>query len=262
MRNSKTGKIVPIKRRTGTARSVSWQGVYNFVADLADAKLNSADYAKQVRTLYDVLAAETGDAELVREFLLYQVSAQQHRGQISKQCRGLVAKLLPKSAPSGPGRGRTKGALGKASNDKKYKLYRDWIYEKTRNPSLTKERFAKLRLGITDEDLERDYSSVHRAKVDALLQDLKPARMKHLAEGQRRALELVYPLMIMHPQYLAQKWREAKQHSPASTKEDFLRAFFGWPRAGKQHPIEAEMIREYLEKLDHGEKLLTSSDRR
>ena len=255
--------IVPTNRRTGSARSISWPDVYNHLADLADAKLNSADYAKKVRTLYDVLAAETGDAAEVRDFLLHQVSGQQHRGLLSKQHSRLVAKLLPEPAPSGQGRGRTKGALGKASNTKRYKLYQDWMYERTLDPSLTKERFAKQRLGITDEDLSGDYSSDHRPKVDALLQELKPARLKHLVEGQRRALELLYPLTILYPQYnLAQKWREAKQHSPALTKEDFLRELFGWPRGRKRHPIQDDIIRDHLERLDHGEKLLTNSERR
>jgi hypothetical protein len=76
-------------------------------------------------------------------------------------------------------------------------LYQDWIYEKTLNPSLTKEQFAKNRLGITDEDLEGDYGSDHRPKVDALLQELKPARMKQLDEGQRGALEIVFSGVIM-----------------------------------------------------------------
>jgi hypothetical protein len=254
--------IVPTNGRTVSARSISWPDVYNHLADLADAKPNSADYAKQVRTLYDLLAAGTGDAEEARRFLLYQVSAQLHRGLISKQHSGLAAKLLPKPMPQGR-RGRTKGALGKGSDMKRYKLYRDWIYEKTLDPSLTKERFAKQRLGITDEDLSGDYSSDHRPKVDALLQELKPARLKHLAEGPRRALELLYPLTILYPRYnLAQKWREAKQHSPALTKEDFLRELFGWPRGRKRHPIQDDIIRDCLERLDHGEKLLTNSERR
>ena len=50
-----------------TARSISSQPVFNYLADLADPILNSADYAKQVRTLYDLLASETGDAEEGRE---------------------------------------------------------------------------------------------------------------------------------------------------------------------------------------------------
>jgi hypothetical protein len=261
-RNPK-GVIVPPNRRTVPAHSITWQAAFNYLADLADAKLNSADYAKQVRALYDLLAKQNGDAEMARKFLLHQISAQLHRGLISKQHRGLVAKLLPKPAPPGQGRGRTKGALGKASNTKRYKLYQDWIYEKTLNRSLTKERFAKQRLGITNEDLKGEYSSVHRPKVDALLQDLKPARLKHLVEGQRRALELLFPLTILYPQLkLSRKWREAKQHSPALTKEDFLRELFGWPCGRKRHPIQADIIREYLEILDHGEKLLTNSERR
>jgi hypothetical protein len=146
-RNPKTGVIVPPNRRTVTARSISWQAVFDYLADLADAKLNSADYAKQVRVLYDLLASETGDAEEVRKFLLHQVSAQLHRGQLSKQHRGLVAKLLPKPTPSGQGRGRTKGALGKASFDKRYELYHDWIHKKALNPSLShaQSRFQSMR---------------------------------------------------------------------------------------------------------------------
>ncbi|MGP8267154.1 MAG: hypothetical protein ACLQOQ_14425 [Beijerinckiaceae bacterium] len=169
----------------------------------------------------------------------------------------LIARMLHR--PSGQKRGRPKGALGDKAYNKRYQLYLDWIYESTFNPSLTKEQFVKNRLGITDEDLKGKYSSVHRPKVDALLQELKPARMKQLHEGQRRALEIIYPLVITFDQQLARQWREAKQHSPALTKEEFLRDFFKWPRR-KRHPIEVDTIREFLERLDLGEKQLTDSE--
>jgi hypothetical protein len=242
-----------------TDRPAPWIGAFHYLADLADAKPTAADYAITVRKVYDVLAEDTGDPVGVREFLLFQVSAQQHRGLISKQHRGLVIKLLP-NLPRQK-RGRPKGARGDDAYSKRYELYQDWIYEKTLNPSLTKEEFAKKRLGITDKDLEGEYEFDHRLKVDALLQELKPARMKQLDEGQRRALEIIYPLLITYPQYLARQWREAKEHSPALTKEDFLQEFFGWPRDRKSHPIEVEIIRVYLETLDEGEKQLTNSER-
>ena len=242
-----------------TDRPVPWQGVFNYLEELADAKPSAADYAMKVRKLYDVFAEDTGDPAAVQEFLLLRMSAQQHRGLISNQHRELVLKLLPK--PPHQKRGRPKGALGDYAYNKRYELQQHWIYEKTLNPSLTKEQFAKQRLGITDEDLEGEYSSDHRPKVDALLQELKPARMKQLDEGQRGALETIYPLLITYPQYLARKWREAKQHSPALTKEDFLQDFFGWPRCEKRHPVEADMIHEYLGKLEQGEKLLAGNER-
>jgi hypothetical protein len=171
----------------------------------------------------------------------------------------LVGKLLPR--PPRHKRGRPKGALGDKAYSKRYQLYLDWIYERTFNPSLTKEQFAKNRLRITDDDLNGKYSSNHRTKVDALLQELKPARMKGLHEGQRRALEIIYPLVITFEQRFARQWREAKQHSPTLTKEDFLQNFFKWPRDRKRHPVEIDMIREYLEILDQGEKQLTDSER-
>ena len=160
---------------------------------------------------------------------------------------------------------RPKGAFGYKAYNKRHQLYVDWIYEKTLNPSLTKEQFARKRLSITDEDLKGKYSSVHRPKVDALLQELKPARMKRLGEGHRRALETIYPLIITFDQRLALQWREAKQQSPALTKEDFLQEFFGWTRVARKshlHPIEVDMMQEYLERLDRGEKQLTDSERR
>jgi hypothetical protein len=62
---------------------------------------------------------------------------------------------------------------------------------------------------------------------------------------------------------LARQWREAKQRSPALTKEEFLVDLFGWKRVARNpdlHWIEVETIREYLERLDEGEKQLTASE--
>ena len=65
----------------------------------------------------------------------------------------LADKLLPK--PPREKRGRPKGALGDNAYNKRYGLLQHWIYEKTLNPSLTKEQFAKQRLDITDERFGR-----------------------------------------------------------------------------------------------------------
>lgn len=242
-----------------TGRSVPWRGVFHHLEELAEAKIAVAEHAMRVRKVYDVLIEDGCNPVEVSDGLLYCVSTQHQRGLISKQHRALIAELLPK--PPRQKRGRPKGALGDNAYNKRYQLYLDWNYEKTLNPSLTKEQFAKKRLGITDEDLKGEHSSDHRPKVDALLQELKPARMKQLDEGQRRALEIIYPLVITFDQNLARQWREAKQHSPALTKEDFLRDFFGWPRDRKQHPIGIDTIREFLAILNQGEKRLTDSER-
>jgi hypothetical protein len=237
-----------------------WKGSFLYLADLADAKPTAADYAVTVRKLYDVLVEEIGDPAAVREFLLFHVPLQHGRGLISKHHRELALKLLPK-APRQKG-GRPKGALGDNAYKKRYQLYVDWTHDKTLNPSLSKEQFAKKRLGITDEDLKGKDSAYHRYRMNALLQKLKPARMKQLDEGQRRALDIIYPLILTSDQRLALQWREAKQQSPALTKEDFLQDFiFKWPRDRKRLPLEDEIIGEYLERLDQGEKLLIDSER-
>jgi hypothetical protein len=241
------------------ARSVPWRGVFQHLKDLAEAKISVAEHAMRVCKVYDVLIEDGCDPVEVRDGLLYCVSTQHQRRLISKRHHALIVELLPK--PPRQKRGRPKGALGDNAYRKRHQLYRDWIHEKTLNPSLTKEQFAMKRLGITDEDLKGEYSSDHRTKVDALLQELKPARMKNLDEGQRRALETIYPLVIAFDKNLARQWREAKQRSPALTKEDFLQEFFGWPRDRKRHPLEVEIIREYLEILNQGEKQLTDSER-
>jgi hypothetical protein len=248
-----------------TGRSLPARGAC--LEDLADAKPNADDYAMAVRKMYDVLVKDTDEqtAAAMRKILLFQVSMHQHRGLISKQHCKLVGELLPK--PPARGRGRPKNALGKYTYDRKYKLYLDWIYESTVDPFLTKEEFAKKRLGITDEQ-HKNKSSAH-ARVDALLQDLKPARMNYLDEGQRRSINTIFPLLITYPQRLAREWREAKECSPALSEEDFLQEVFGWVkhfgrvRTKKElHPIEIEIIDEFLEKLDEGEKLLADSESR
>jgi hypothetical protein len=236
-----------------------WRGAFNFLADLADKPPGPADYAIKVRQLYDVLLQETSDPAEVREFILFHIAAHQHHGQISEKHRDLVLKLLPE--PPRRGRGRPKGALGNTAHDKRHQLYSDWIGESTLSPSLTKEQFAQSRLGISDRELAGPYELDHRAKMDALLQDLKPARMKQLDEGQRRAIETIYPLTLKYPELLARSWREAKQQCRSLTKKQFLRDYFGWPRRRKLRPIEAEMIDDYLEKLDEGEQQLLSSER-
>ncbi len=74
--------------------------------------------------------------------------------------------------------------------------------------------------------------------------------------------------MLTFPQRLARQWREAKKCSPALSRHGFLQEFFGWVthfgrvRTNKElHPNEIEIIDEYLEKLDEGEKLLAGSER-
>jgi hypothetical protein len=192
-----------------------------------------------------------------------RVSVQQHRGLVSKQHHKLVRKMLPK--PPARKRGRPKEAFGKDAYDGNYKLYRDWICESTVHPSLTKVQFALKRLGITNDQYKNDNRA--HARVDALLQALKPARTKSLDEDQRRAIDTIFPLLITYSQQLARKWREAKECSPTLSQEDFLQEFLGWVKhfgvrtKSELHPIEAEMIDEYVQKINEGEKLLASSER-
>jgi hypothetical protein len=245
-------------------RPTTWKGALNDLTALADAKPSASDYAMMVRKIFDVLVVDI-DAEWVREFLLFQVSLQQHRGLVSKQHHKLVAKMLPN--PPGRKRGRPKDGFGKGTYDKKYKLHMDWTYESAIDPSLTKLQFAKQRLGVTDD--QHHNSGFAHARVDALLQDLKPARMKYLDEDQRRAIDTISPLLITHPQHLAREWREAKENSPALSQEDFLQEFFGWVKhfgrvrkKSELHPIEAEVIDEYIKIINEGEKLLAGGERR
>jgi hypothetical protein len=187
-----------MSNKRSSARPSPWKGAFHYLWRLAEEKQSATDYAMTVRIVYDVLAEDTGDAAIAREFVLFQVSTQFHRRAISNQHRELVTKLLPLPEQPARGRGRPKGALGNATYEKKYQLYRDWIYEKTFNPSLTKEQFGKDRLGITDKKLNGDHADRYRKQLDALLKELKPVRMKYLDEGHRRALEMLYPLVLKH----------------------------------------------------------------
>jgi hypothetical protein len=184
----------------------------NSLWDLAEANASAADFAVSARKVYDVLTAGGAEPADVRAVLILQVSLMHHRGLVTKEHCALTDKLLPK--PSGGDRGRPKGALGKKAYNRRYSLYLDWVGEKALNPDLTKEQFAKQRLGITDDDLAGNYEIQHRAKIDALLQDVKPARMKQLDEGQRRSIETIYHLLATYPSYLAQTWWQAKERSP------------------------------------------------
>ena len=154
--------------------------------------------------MWRTLATRSG----CENFCCSQVSAQQQRGLISKQHRKLVRRNVAQA--SCPKARRPKKALGKDTYDRKYKLYLDWIYESTLDPSLTKEQFAKRCLGITDEQYKNNNPA--HARVDTFLQALKPARMKYLDEGQRRAIDTLYPLMLTQDRSsLAREWREAKE---------------------------------------------------
>jgi hypothetical protein len=236
-----------------TDRRLPLKGVFHFLANLAERKPSAADYAMTVRKVFDMLV-ETGDAVTARDFLLAQVSAQHQLGLISKQHRTLVTESLPK--PPAKVRGRPKKALGKDTHDRKYKQYLDWIYASTLDPSLTKEQFAKRSLGITDEQYKNNNPA--RARVDTFLQRLKPARMKYLDEGQRRAVGTLYPFVLTHDRMrLARDWREAKRSHPELTKEEFVRYDLKWA-VGE---ISEDIIRQQLEYLEQGEKLLASSER-
>jgi hypothetical protein len=239
-----------------TDRPLPLKGVFNYLANLADAKPSPADYAIKVREVFDVLVKDTCDATAAQDFLLSQVSAQCQLDLVSKQHYELVTELLPK--PSAKGRGRPKKARGKDTYDRKYKQYLDWRYASTLDPSLTKEQFAKRELGITDEQLSRDDGPA-RARVDTFLQRLKPARMTYLDAGQRGAVDTLYPFALTQDRIrLARDWREAKRSRPELTKEEFVRNDLNWA-VGE---TSEDLIREQLEYLEHGEKLLAGSERR
>jgi hypothetical protein len=161
----------------------------SLIQQLVDAEKRPAEYAVALRKLYDTMLKITCNAADTRAWVLLWVPEDK---------RKLAAEVLPKPAPSGRERGRPTDARGNVAYDKMYMLYRDWIYERTLDPFLTKKTFAMRRLGVTAEDLAGEYGSVHHPKIDALLQELKPARMKRLDEGQRRSLEILYPLIVKH----------------------------------------------------------------
>jgi hypothetical protein len=237
-----------------TDRPLPLKGVFHFLANLAERKPSAADYAMRVRKVFDLLVEETCDAATARDFLLSQVSAQHQLSIISTQHSTLVTEILPK--PPARVRGRPKKALGKDTHDRKYKQYLDWIYASTLDPSLTKEQFAKRCLGITDEQYKNNNPA--RARVDTFLQRLKPARMKYLDEDQRRAIGTLYPFVLTHDRTkLARDWREAKRSHPELTKEEFVRNDLKCA-VGE---IGEDIIRQQLEYLEHGEKLLAGSER-
>jgi hypothetical protein len=239
-----------------TEPSGLWRYAYFYLADRADEQLPPADYAKAVLKLHDVLVRHADDPEDALTFLLFHLPSQ----RVSKQHLALALKLLPKLPLRK--RGRPKGALGREAYAERYQLYKIWIGEKARRPSLTKKQFVMELLGITDEDLNGEYAEDNNLKIDAVLQELKPARIKRLAEGERNALEAIVPLIATADQCLAKEWLEAKRLSPALTKEDFLRKHFRWPgSATKSDPYFAEVIEDYLEKLARGEKELAENER-
>ncbi len=232
-----------------TSRTAPWNAVFKYLASLADAEPRAADYAMKVCGVFDVVVQETGDAAMARDFFLSHVSAQHQLGAISAKHRTLVTEMLPK--PPARARGRPKKALGKDTHDRKYKQYLDWIYASTLDPSLTKEQFAKRCLGITDEQYKNNNPA--RARVGTFLQRLKPARMKYLDEGQRVAAGTLYPFVLTHDRAkLARDWREAKRSHPELTKEEFVRNDLKCA-VGE---IGEDIIRQQLEYLEHGEKLL------
>lgn len=201
-----------------------------------------------------MLVRHADDAADALQFLLFHLPSQ----RVSKQHRALAIKLLPK--PPRLQRGRPKRAPGRKAYGKLRQLYTDWNWEKACRPSLTKEQFAKERLGITDQDLTGEYALDHRAKIDAVLQDLKPARVKRLAEGERIALETIVPHIATFNQYLAREWQEAKRLSPTLTKEDFIANYCRVSTGIRSSPYWAEVVEDYLEKLARGEKELAEND--
>jgi hypothetical protein len=56
---------------------------------------------------------------------------------------------------------------------------------------------------------------------------------------------------------LARDWREAKRNHPELTKEEFVRNDLKWA-VGE---MGEDIIRQQLEYLEHGEKLLAGSER-
>jgi hypothetical protein len=262
--------------------------VFDCMGDLAAAKRSAADFAISVRKLYDVLVKKTGDPAAVRECIDFHLrfgsrprpraipkaslkKSLPKRGRfrmrkrmkwdrISAKHRELALKLLPK--PPRRKRGRPKGAFGGDAYNKRHDLYRDWIYEKTLNPSLTQKQFAKKRLGITDEELEGEYGIDHHAKLHALLQELKPARMKQLDEGHRRALEILFPLVITGERIaLYHKWRNAKQADPALTEGQFVMDDMGiTDKQLKAHPRLSDFVRDTIVRLEQGRKLSSGNE--
>jgi integrase len=135
-RNPKTGAIMPPNRRTVTARSISRQAVFDYLADLADAKFNSGDYAKQVHTLYDPLASETGDTEEGRE---HRVPLSPRAAAILRQLEKLKAGafVFPGQAHNKPLSNRSmemilrRTTIGNATVHGFRSRFRDWVGNQT-----------------------------------------------------------------------------------------------------------------------------------
>ena len=92
---------------------------------------------------------------------------------------------------------------------------------------------------------------------------LKPARMRHLDEGQRRAVELFVPIVATHQRRLALEWRVAMADAPTLSKEEFLQEHFGWVKhfgrvrtKSELHRHEVNAIDAFIERINEGEKLL------
>jgi hypothetical protein len=153
------------------------------------AGLSAEAYAARVRVAYDRLVrdcSETDPLEAARHVLLQFVAMQCHAGMISAEHQTLAAKLLPQPKQS---RGRPAGAQGDAAYERNWQLCYDWVYDKTLNPALTEEQFAKNRLHILEKDYDRDPYGRDHKRVSNLLKDLQPSRLKQrLGENVIRAI--------------------------------------------------------------------------
>jgi hypothetical protein len=163
------------------------------------AELSAEAYAARVRVAYDQIVQDCEDPqalEAARHVLLQFVGVQLHAGLISVRHQALAKKMLPK--PKHP-RGRPKDAQGDDASGRNWQLLYDWVYDKTLDPALTEEQFAKRKLGISDADYDREdeLQNVRKNgkvgplhyKVDALLKNLQPSRLKErLGEGVIRAI--------------------------------------------------------------------------
>lgn len=247
-----------------------WTGVFNYLEDFVETKPNDAEYARRVLKLYDLLVAETGDAEGARELLLSRISYHEHRGLISKQHRMLAIRLLPDKPIVKQGKsGRPEGALGRRAHRRRSALFNDRTFIEAVLPSVTQEQFAKKLHGITDHDLEAeaqhpDYANDDgplRKKINAVLQELKPARMHRLGQEQREYIEAGTSLLVDYCKDLAQRYRDAQKHNKALTQEDFIIDYFCWPKDKERHPIEGEAIQDLMVKIALGEHLLANSKR-
>jgi hypothetical protein len=142
-----------------------------------------------VRIIYDALIGTCDDPDelaLARQLLVQGITLALHKGAISAQHHALALKMLPEPKRS---RGRPQQGKGDAAYDKNWQLYYDWVYDKTREPSLTEEQFAKRRLGISETSYDHDPYDRDHKRVSNLLKDLQPSRLKErLGEGVMRSI--------------------------------------------------------------------------